>query len=82
MRAEGYRGRGASVACDLNPYPLLLKEKGNVSVAAPLRFGKIVPVRSLLSFRRGGQEVRSRATDVPISDTILTDLQGDDVGHS
>jgi len=33
---------------------------------APPRFGKIASDRSLLSFRRGGQEVRSRATDATI----------------
>ena len=70
------------MACDLILCLLLLKEKEDVSGAAPLRFGKIASDGTLLSFRRGGQEVRSRATDVPISDTILTNLQGDDVGHS
>jgi hypothetical protein len=34
-----------SVACDLIPYPLLLKEKGDECDAAP--------VRPSLSFRRG-----------------------------
>jgi hypothetical protein len=70
------------VACDLILCLLLLKEKEDVDAAATLRFGNIASERSLLSFRRGGQEVRSQATDVPISDTILTDRQGDDVGHS
>jgi hypothetical protein len=57
---------GASVACDLILCLLLLKEKEDVSGAAPLRFGKIASDRSLLSFRRGGQEVRSQATDATI----------------
>ena len=37
--------RSPSVACDLIPYPLLLKEKGDACDAAP--------VRPSLSFRRG-----------------------------
>jgi hypothetical protein len=53
---------GPSLACDLI-LCLLLKEKEDVSAVAPLRFGDIASDRSLLSFRRGGQEVRSQATD-------------------
>jgi len=49
------------VVCDLILCLLLLKEKEDVSEAAPLRFGKIASDRFLLSFRRGGQEVRSQA---------------------
>jgi hypothetical protein len=51
------------VACDLILCLLLLKEKEDVHAAATLRFGNIASERSLLAFRRGGQEVRSQATD-------------------
>jgi len=59
------------VACDLILCLLLLKEKEDVSGAAPLRFGEIASDRSLLSFRTGGQEVRSQATDATIHEDGL-----------
>jgi len=43
------------VACDLILCLLLLKEKEDVSGAAPLRLGKIASDRSLLSFREEGR---------------------------
>jgi len=59
------------VACDLILCLLLLKEKEDLSGAAPLGFGKIASDRSLLSFRRGGQEVRWQATDATIREDGL-----------
>jgi exosortase K len=44
---------GISVACDLNPCPLLLKEKGDVAGDRPLRRGEIASAKASLSFRRG-----------------------------